>query len=132
ELSSSEQVVEDPWMLVPALFGQCYIGGWTAAHHWDLTEQLFNETVVFTTRRIVDRRVTAQGAVFTLYHVLAKRLFGLKSLWRGPTKIAISDAARTLVDMLTAPDTGGGIDHVADCLSSYLGSKTGDREFLIR
>ena len=40
DLASSEQVVEDPWVLVPALFGASYIGGWTAAHHWDLTEQI--------------------------------------------------------------------------------------------
>src|SRR5947209_7515425 len=40
ELSASEQVVEDPWVLVPTLFGVCYIGGWSAAHHWELTEQL--------------------------------------------------------------------------------------------
>src|SRR5690349_14008628 len=46
DMAGSEQVISDPWILVPTLFGQCYIGGWTAAHHWDLTEQLFNETVV--------------------------------------------------------------------------------------
>ena len=51
DLAGSEQVIADPWVLVPTLFGQCYVGGWTAAHHWELTEQLFNETVVFTTRR---------------------------------------------------------------------------------
>src|SRR5580693_576065 len=64
DLSGSEQVVADPWVLVPTLFGQCYVGGWTAAHHWELTEQLFNETFVFTTRRVIGKRVTAQGATF--------------------------------------------------------------------
>jgi predicted transcriptional regulator of viral defense system len=132
DLADSEQVIADPWVLVPTLFGQCYIGGWTAAHHWDLTEQLFNETVVFTTRRIAEKRLTAQGAVFVLHHVPAKRLFGLKTLWRGATKVSVSDAARTLVDMLAAPQTGGGIDHVADCLRTYLDGKTADRELLIR
>ena len=29
DLAGSEQVVADPWVLVPTLFGQCYIGGWT-------------------------------------------------------------------------------------------------------
>ena len=52
ELSGSEQVVGDPWVLVPTLFGECYVGGWSAAHHWELTEQLFNETVIFTANRI--------------------------------------------------------------------------------
>jgi predicted transcriptional regulator of viral defense system len=132
DLAGSEQVISDPWVLVPALFGKCYIGGWTAAHHWDLTEQLFNETFVFTTRRISEKRVSAQGAIFVIHAVSAKRLFGLKTLWRGSTKVAISDAARTLVDMIAAPQTGGGIDHVTDCLRVYLDSKAADRELLIR
>ena len=132
DLADSEQVVADPWVLVPTLFGECYIGGWTAAHHWELTEQLFNETLVFTTRRIVEKRVTAQGATFVLRNVNGQRLFGLKTLWRGPTKVSISDAARTLVDMIATPDVGGGIDHVADCLRAYLDSKGADRNLLIR
>src|SRR5581483_12233237 len=127
ELSSSEQVVEDPWMLVPSLFGKSYIGGWTAAHHWDLTEQLFNETFVFTTHRFQGKKKTAQGATFVLHRTPPTRFFGLKSLWRGPTKVSVSDPARTLVDMIAAPAVGGGIDHVADCLKTYLATKTADR-----
>ena len=34
DLAGSEQVVDDPWILLPTLFAQCYVGGWTAAHHW--------------------------------------------------------------------------------------------------
>ena len=67
DLAGSEHIT-DPWVLVLMLFGQCYIGGWTAAHHWELTEQLFNETVVFTARRVTEKRVTAQGAVFLLHN----------------------------------------------------------------
>ena len=132
DLAGSEQVVADPWVLVPTLFGQCYVGGWSAAHHWELTEQLFNETFVFTTRRVTLKHVTAQGAAFLLQNIKPKRLFGLKTLWRGSAKVSISDPARTLVDMIAAPKVGGGIDHVADCLSNYFGSKTADRELLIR
>jgi predicted transcriptional regulator of viral defense system len=132
DLAGNEQIVTDPWVLVPTLFGQCYIGGWTAAHHWELTEQLFNETVVFTARRVTVKRVTAQGAVFLLHNATPKRFFGLKTLWRGSTKVSISDAARTLVDMLSAPETGAGIDHVAECLATFLSAKTGDRELLVR
>jgi len=132
DLAGSEQVIADPWVLVPALFAECYIGGWTAAHHWDLTEQLFNETMVFTMRRVIVKRVTIQGAAFRLHHIPVKRLFGLKMLWRGSAKVSISDPARTLVDMIAAPEVGGGIDHVADRLSIYLGSKMADRELVIR
>src|SRR5467141_468554 len=132
DLAGSEQVIADPWVLVPTLFNQCYIGGWTAAHHWELTEQLFNETLVFTTRRVTEKRVIAQGAVFVLHNMKSKRLFGLKTLWRGSVKVPISDPARTLVDMTAAPEVGGGIDHVADCLSAYLETRTADRDLLIR
>lgn len=132
DLAGSEQVVEDPWVLVPTLFGRCYVGGWTAAHHWELTEQLFNETLVFTTRRISARSVSAQGSRFLLHHTSEKRLFGLKALWRGSMRVNVSDPPRTLVDMLAMPETGGGIDHVADCLSAYRKSAGYARDVLIR
>ena len=116
---------------MPSLFGDSYIGGWTAAHHWELTEQLFKDTLVFTTRRIVKKRVTAQGVVFVLHHVLKTSLFALKTLRRGSTKVAISDAPRTLIDMLAAPEVGGGIDHVAECVAAYLKTPNADRDALI-
>lgn len=132
DLAASEQVVEDPWVLVPSLFGECYVGGWTAAHHWDLTEQLFNDTIVFTTRRVTARRVKAQGVAFELHHTTTKALFGLKSEWRGTVRVRISDPARTVVDMLAAPEVGGGIDHVADCLAAHGKSPTYKADQLVR
>jgi predicted transcriptional regulator of viral defense system len=132
ELAGSTQVVEDPWVLVPPLFGACYIGGWTAAHHWDLTEQLFNETVVFTTKRLNAKRVIAQGVVFLLHHTAQRRLFGLKSIWRGTVRVNVTDPERTLIDMLAMPEAGGGIDHVADCLTAHRKSPTYDGDVLIR
>jgi predicted transcriptional regulator of viral defense system len=132
DLVDSEQIVDDPWVLIPALFGECYVGGWTAAHHWELTEQLFNETVVFTTRRVSEKHVTAQGVVFLLRHAAKKSMFGLKSVWRGTARVNITDPARTLIDMLAMPDTGGGIDHVADCVAAYLTMPSHDGALLIR
>lgn len=132
DLADSEQVLADPWVLVPALFSPAYIGGWTAAHHWELTEQLFNETLVFTTRRFTEKRVIAQGAVFQLHRIKPKRLFGLKPLWRGSVKVFISDSARTMIDMIAEPEVGGGIDQVADSLVEYFHTKRADRDLLIR
>ena len=63
------------------------------------------------------------GAVFVLHNIPAKRLFGLKTFWRGSAKVAIWDPARTVIDMLSAPETGGGIDHVAECLRADLNTK---------
>jgi predicted transcriptional regulator of viral defense system len=131
DLAGNQQVVTDPCVLVPSLFGRSYIGGWTAAHHWELTEQLFNETVVFTPRRITKKKLTTQGIAFILRNVSTARLFGLKTLWRGSTKVSISDPARTLIDMIASPGIGGGIDHVSECLTAYSKSKDFDREVLV-
>jgi predicted transcriptional regulator of viral defense system len=120
DLLDSNLVLEDPWVLVPALYAPAYIGGRTAAHHWDLTEQLFNDVVVLTTRPIREKSQERQGARFSLKHVASEKLFGTTPLWRGQTKIAISDVHRTVVDILDDPDLGGGIDHVAQCLNAYL------------
>ena len=116
----SEHVLEDPWVLVPALFAQCYVGGRTAAEHWDLTEQLFNDVVVFTTKAVRSRSHQHHGTNFTLKHIAPDRIFGTKTLWRVHTRVQISDVHRTIVDLLDDPAIGGGIQHVADCLSSYL------------
>lgn len=131
DLFANDQVVGDPWVLVPSLFGESYIGGWTAAHHWDLTEQLFNKTIVFSTRRINEQQVNAQGVVFLAHHLAKKRFFGVKPIWRGTTRVNLSDPARTLIDMLALPPTGGGIDHVADCLSEYRKQRNADQNLLI-
>lgn len=128
---STEQVLEDPWILVPSLFGESYIGGWTAAEHWDLTEQLFRDTFVFTTKTIRARRHEINGLSFALRHIQAKLLFGTRTLWRGQTRVQVSDIHRTMIDMLADPSSGGGIRHVADCFASYLKSSQASAETLI-
>ena len=43
-----EEAYADPWSILPAVFPQSYIGGWSAANFWQLTEQIFNTTCVLT------------------------------------------------------------------------------------
>ncbi len=126
-----EHVLDDPWVLVPALYGTCYVGGRTAAEHWDLTEQLFNDIVVLTTKAVSQRNQRHHGARFTLKHVQARKIFGTTPLWRHRTKVEISDVHRTIVDMLDDPALGGGMQHVADCLTVYLGRADRDDARLI-
>jgi predicted transcriptional regulator of viral defense system len=116
----SEHVLEDPWILVPALFGPAYIGGRTAAEHWDLTEQIFRDIVVMTAQPIRAKSQERHGALFTVSHIAPNRIFGTKTVWRGRTKVSVSDVHRTMVDMLDDPALGGGIEHVADCLRRYM------------
>ncbi|MDE0006643.1 MAG: type IV toxin-antitoxin system AbiEi family antitoxin domain-containing protein [Rhodospirillaceae bacterium] len=68
---ASKQVLDDPWILVPALFDPAYIGGRTAAEHWDLTEQIFRDIVVITERQVRTGNLERHGASFTLKRVRA-------------------------------------------------------------
>lgn len=122
----SRHVLTDPWILVPALYEPAYIGGRTAAEHWDLTEQLFRDIVVMTARQVRKSQEERHGAQFTLHHIQEKNIFGTKTVWRGSTKVPVSDVHRTIIDMLNDPALGGGIQHVSDCFTAYL--KRDDRK----
>lgn len=130
-LSPEDQVLEDPWTLAPELFDPCYIGGASAAHHWDLTEQLFRTVFVYTVRPVRRAEQVVQDTVFELRHIQAKRIFGTKTLWRGRAKIQISDLHRTIIDLFDDPSSGGGIRHVQDCLRAYLAHSEADIPRLI-
>src|SRR5512138_778465 len=41
ESASADVALEDPWSVATAMYAPCYIGGWSAAEHWGLTEQIF-------------------------------------------------------------------------------------------
>ena len=122
----SDRVLDDAWVLVPALFAPAYIGGRTAAEHWDLTEQIFKDVVVLTTQAVRERSQDRHGVRFFLKHIQERKLFGAKPVWRHHTKVPVSDVHRTIVDILDDPALGGGIQHVADCLAAYL--RRGDRD----
>ncbi|WP_282129120.1 type IV toxin-antitoxin system AbiEi family antitoxin domain-containing protein [Roseobacter litoralis] len=131
DLLDARQVLQDPWILVPTLFEPCYVGGRTAAEHWDLTEQIFRDVLVFTGRAVASRTVERQGAVFTLKHIKSELIFATKTVWRGQTRVAVSDVHRTIIDMLDDPSVGGGIQHVSECFYRFLQRADSNPELLI-
>jgi predicted transcriptional regulator of viral defense system len=114
--------LEDPWLVANSLFSPCYIGGWSAAEHGDLTEQIFRTTVVMTTRRPRNRKPTFKGSAFWLSSIAPEKMFGLRTVWRGAVKVAVSDPSRTILDMLANPELGGGIRSGEDMFKNYLAS----------
>jgi predicted transcriptional regulator of viral defense system len=120
ESESPDIALDDPWAVAAAMFEPCYIGGWSAAEHWGLTEQLFSSLCVMTGKRIRDRKPVLRKARFDLHTVPTKYFIGLKTVWRGGTRVQVSDPARTLIDMLADPTLGGGIRHVAEMLATLL------------
>jgi predicted transcriptional regulator of viral defense system len=132
ESRTTDVPLEDPWLIAERLYNPCYIGGWSAAEHWDLTEQIFRTVVVMTTQKPRDRSPRIKGTSFMLRTISDKARFGLKSVWRGRVRISVSDPTRTIVDMLDDPRLGGGIRSTVDILSSYLHSEDKNLELFVQ
>lgn len=128
---SLNQTSVDSWILAKSLFSPCYIGGWSAAKHWDWTEQIFEKTVVFTPRRINGKLQIAGGSSFLISKITKNKMFGLKTVWIEQVKVQVSDPHKTIVDMLNNPETGGGMRQALDFFKNYLASSIADLKILI-
>lgn len=121
----------DAWLIAAHLFAPCYIGGWSACEHWELTDQLFRSTVVITSSPQRRSRITVQGSEFVVAHRRPEALFGTRPVWRGGERVMVSDPSRTIVDVLDDPVLGGGIRHVAEVLEAYFTSEHRDDQRLV-
>lgn len=131
ESRTPDMPLEDPWIIAEKLFSPCYIGGWSAAEYWDLTEQIFRTVVVLTTQKPRDRAPVIKGTSFILCTISEKALFGTKPVWKGQVKVSVSDPTRTILDMLTDPKLGGGIRPTVDIFLNYLKSENKNIQLLI-
>jgi predicted transcriptional regulator of viral defense system len=131
ESRTPDITLEDPWLIAERLYSPCYIGGWSAAEYWDLTEQVFRTVVVMTTQKPRERNPVIKGTNFLLRTISEKAMFGLKPVWRGQVKVSVSDPSRTILDMLTDPKLGGGLRSTIDMFSNYLKSENKNIELLI-
>lgn len=122
---------EDPWVVAMSLFGECYIGGWSAAEHWHLTEQVFRDVLVVTATKLRDRTPELQGTRYRLYTLAPDKHFGTAGVWRDGVRVAVSDPSRTLVDTLSVPRLGGGIRHVAALTYEYMSGDYRDESMLV-
>lgn len=121
----------DPWTIAAKALGPAYIGGWTALHHWDLTDQLFGTTVVITTRPVPHREREIGGARFELRHRPPRAIFGTRQAWREGIPVHVSDPERTLVDCLDDPSLGGGVRHLAEAVAQWRDGSRANAERLI-
>ena len=131
EATEPSQWREDPWIIAAKNFAPSYIGGWSACEHWELTEQIFRDIVVYTTRRVRYRKQDIQGTPFRIIVVPANKLFGTKAIWRGKIRVQVSDPSRTVIDILDTPELGGGIRHVTEVITSYFESEHRNDTLLI-
>ncbi len=109
----------DPWAIAMAALGPGYVGGWSALHHWDLTDQVFSTTLFLTTHPVPRRNRTIAGTRYELRHRPPTALFGTRRVWRDGAPVDVSDRERTLVDCLDDPSLGGGLRHTVEALTAY-------------
>jgi len=130
--SSSQPVVENAWTLAMDLFNPSFISGWSAAEHWNLTEQIFNKIAVVTT---VPQKKTIQliGNInFRTRTVDEERFFGFKKIWLGSKSVNVADPNRLIIDILDLPRFGGGARHTIDIFREYWRSEVKDADLLLK
>jgi predicted transcriptional regulator of viral defense system len=123
---------EDPWIVANAIFSPCYVGGWSAAEHWELTEQIFSDVVVFTSSPVRDRSPLIKGTKYVITTIPTKKLFSLSPVWRNNVKLFVSSPSRTIADVLNSPPLGGGMKHVAEIMAEYFSGEHRDENELYR
>lgn len=124
EAARPEQWRVEPWLVATENFAPCYIGGWSACEHWDLTEQIFRTIVVISASpHLRKRSATIQGTQFLIKQTSEEKLFGTRPVWVERQKVSVSDPSRSIIDILDDPALGGGIRHVLTALDSYLNSE---------
>ena len=121
----------DPWVVGSSIFEPAYVAGWSAAEHWDLTEQIFHSVLMATSRRPRDRNPTVGSTRFVLHTVPAGKHVGLVPVWRGGSRVQVTDAAKTIVDVLADPSWGGGIRSASEMLDEYLHGEHRDDDRLV-
>ena len=127
---TGEPLPEEPLAIAMSLFTPCHISGWTAAEHWDLTEQVSNALVVCTEKR-------QRGALQTLGRVKYLTRFtkdtdtGVTNIWEGSSRVRIADPSRLVVDLLTSPKLGGGGRQTLDIVRAYWRSEHAHGETLL-
>lgn len=128
---SGELSIKNPWILANGLFTPGYIGGFSAIKHWDFSEQIFETTTFFTTKKIKERQPIIGNTRFLLKTISKYKIFGTKMIWVDNIKIAVSDPSKTLVDLFDDPSLVGGMRIVQDVFLEYQKSKFFDVDKLI-
>lgn len=131
ESSTPRPPVEDAWPMAMELFAPCYISGWSAAEHWDLTEQIFNGVSVVSSHPQRSAEQTVAGVEFRVRTISPERVFGTKKLWFGSRRVDVADPHRLLIDILDSPAFGGGARHSIDVALAYWKSAHCDPETLL-
>ena len=128
---TGEPIPEDPFAIATALFAPCYISGWSAAEYWDLTEQISNTVVVFTSRRLRSTKHVVARIKYRTRYIPEDLVFGTTKVWFGAVAAEVADPHRTVADALSSPDLGGGGRQTLDIVRAYWKSQHADPDRIL-
>ncbi len=131
ESETTQPAIEEAWPLAMELFAPCYISGWSAAEHWDLTEQIFNSVSLITGHQQRSSSHTIAGVKFRTRTIAPGRIFGTSRVWFGSQTAHVADRHRLILDVLDAPEFGGGCRHTLDVVDAYWRSDHHDAQKLL-
>src|SRR5260370_31520907 len=98
EARTGDVALEDSWIVAERLFSPCYVGGWSAAEHWGLTEQIFRSVFVVSAANVRSRAVQLLGVEFRVAHTSKDQVARSDSGWRGREELLVSGRELTLAD----------------------------------
>ena len=107
---------EEPWVIVPHLVDEYYVGFWTAMNYWDMTEQIPYTVFVATTKQKKKGILKFGNQKFQFITLSKTKFFGIKEEKRGNNKFNISNKEKTIVDGLMHPEYCGGITEVTKAM----------------
>ncbi|MBU3913926.1 type IV toxin-antitoxin system AbiEi family antitoxin domain-containing protein [bacterium] len=129
--TSSEILIEEPFVIADSLYHPGYIAGFSAIKHWDLSEQIIETIYYFSTKQVKERSPVYGATRFQIKTIKESRLFGTKSIWYGSKKVKVSDPSKTIVDILDDPKLVGGMSVVYDVFQEYAETKHRDFNMLL-
>ncbi len=130
--TTPDVMVDEPWVLGQFLFNPCYIGGWSAAAHWDFTEQIFDTTFILTTKKVHVREQALKGVRYQIKTIKKERLFGTKKIWIENKSVEVSDPTKTIIDILNDPILAGGGRMMTDMFTAYMRSEHKSTDLLLK
>ena len=107
---------EEPWVIVPYLVDEYYVGFWSAMNYWDMTEQIPYTVFVATKKQKKQSSLKFGNQKFQFITLSDKKFFGFVEEKINKTKFNISTKEKTIVDGLMHPEYCGGIPEVTKAM----------------
>ncbi|MCK5137835.1 MAG: type IV toxin-antitoxin system AbiEi family antitoxin domain-containing protein [Bacteroidales bacterium] len=128
---SANPMIEEVWPLVVKLYKPAFLSGWTAAEHWDLTEQVFNSVSLVTQNQQRKSIQNISGIRVKIRVIKEERFFGMTNIWFGRNQVEIADPSRLIIDILDMPEFGGGGRHTTDIVKAYWNSDMHNADLIL-